>query len=166
MELIDAGSVGGVVTLSDVINSGAVRIGKTMVRLLNRGFPLRAALSIARSRSIVGDQYIVVGDGNLDVVQTESNMALLFVVESTETDDSGDPEFELTVKSYPSGEGGMGGFFRNRFDETRRCYLTSGEHGPYPMTKAELQTTLSMENVPMKIDGQFTWSTEIDVGEL
>jgi hypothetical protein len=163
MELIDAGSVGGVVTLSDVINSGAVRIGKTMVRLLNRGFPLRAALSIARSRSIVGDQYIVVGDGNLDVVQTESGSALLCLVE---TRADADHEFEVTLRSYVSGEGGMGGFCKPRFEDSDRYHLASGEHGPYSMTKEELRMTLAMENVPMKVDGQFTWSSELDVNEL
>ncbi len=38
MALIDAGAVGGVVALNDVINSGAVRVGRTMIRLLNRSF--------------------------------------------------------------------------------------------------------------------------------
>ncbi|WP_128475742.1 hypothetical protein [Halorussus pelagicus] len=161
MALIDGGSVGGVVTLSDVINSCAVRVGKTMVRLLNRGFPLRAALSLARSRSIVGDQYIVVGDGNLDIVQTESKMAIVCVVET-----DGEDEFEVTLESYVSGEGGMGGFFNPRFGSAERCYLTSGEHGPFSMTRGELRTTLAMENVPMKVDGQFTWSSALDVGEL
>nr|WP_135854688.1 hypothetical protein [Halorussus salinus] len=162
MELIDAGSVGGVVTLSDVINSGAVRVGKTMVRLLNRGFPLRAALSIARGRSIVGDQYIVVGDGNVDIVQTESNMAMLCVVE-TGDDDS---VFEVSVESYVSGDGGIGGFFRPRFGDPERYHLTSGRHGPYSMTREELRTTLAMENVPMKVDGEFTWSHDLEVNEF
>ncbi|UPW00256.1 hypothetical protein M0R88_17320 [Halorussus gelatinilyticus] len=164
MELIDAGSVGGVVTLSDVINSGAVRVGKTMVRLLNRGFPLRAALAIARDRSIVGDQYIVVGDGNVDVVQTESNVAMLCVVETG--DDEATDGFDVTLKSYPSGQGGMGGFFASQFGDSDRYHLTSGKHGPYSMTKEELRKTLALENIPMEVDGEFTWSNEFDVDRL
>ncbi|UPV74182.1 hypothetical protein M0R89_16785 [Halorussus limi] len=168
MELIDAGSVGGVVTLSDVINSGAVRVGKTMVRLLNRGFPLRAALSIAQSRSIVGNQYIVVGDGNLDVVQTESGSAFLCVVETGDGDGEkrSDDEFEVTLRSYVSGDGGIGGFFRPRFGESDDYRLTSGDHGPFTMTREELGTTLAMENLPMKVDGEFTWSNAFDADEI
>jgi hypothetical protein len=162
MALIDAGSVGGVVTLSNVINSGAVRVGKTMVRLLNRGFPLRAALSIARSRSLVGNQYIVVGDGNLDVVQTKSGVAVLCAVETGDERDA----FELTLESYVSGEGGMGGFFRPRFGDAETYHLTSGEHGPFSLTRDELRMALALENVPMKIDGEFAWSESIDIDEL
>jgi hypothetical protein len=161
MKLIDAGSVGGVVTLNDVINSGAVRVGKTMVRLLNRGFPLRAALSIARGRSIVGDQYIVVGDGNVDVVQTESNVAMLCVVETGD-----DETVEVTLESYVSGEGGMGGFFKPLFGDSDRYHLTSGDHGPFTLTREELRRTLAMETVPTKVDGRFAWSDDLDVDEL
>ncbi|WP_433624367.1 hypothetical protein [Halomicrococcus sp. NG-SE-24] len=71
--LIESGAIGGVVTLNDVVNSGAVRVGKAMSRLLNRGFPLRSALNVARDRSLVGDQYLVVGDGNLGITQTDGN---------------------------------------------------------------------------------------------
>ncbi|WP_137286744.1 caspase family protein [Halorussus salinisoli] len=159
MALVDAGSVGGVVTLSDVINSGAVRVGKTMVRLLNRGFPLRAAMSIARGRSIVGNQYIVVGDGNHDVVQTESGVAVLCVIDTGD----GDDEFEVTLRSYVSGEGGMGGFFTPLFGDADRYHLTSGEHGPFSLTTDELRTTLALEDFPVEIDGKFEWSNSIDL---
>jgi hypothetical protein len=162
MALIEAGSVGGVVTLSDVVNSGAVRVGKTMTRLLNRGFPLRAALSIARSRSLVGNQYIVVGDGNLDVVQTKSGVAVLCAVETGDDEET----FELTLESYVSGEGGMGGFFRPRFGDSETYHLTSGEHGPFTLTRDELEMALALENVPMKIDGQFAWSRAVDIDAL
>ncbi|MFB6137253.1 MAG: hypothetical protein ABEJ42_02785, partial [Halobacteriaceae archaeon] len=65
MSLIEAGSIGGVVTLRDVVNSGAVEMGETTARLLNRGFSLRAALTIAADEQIVGNQYLVVGDGDI-----------------------------------------------------------------------------------------------------
>ncbi|MFB6253272.1 MAG: hypothetical protein ABEI06_01520, partial [Halobacteriaceae archaeon] len=72
MNLIESGSIAGVVTLSEVLNSGAVEVGSTFARLLNRGFPFRTALNIAKEESIVGHQYSVVGDGNLSLTQPES----------------------------------------------------------------------------------------------
>ena len=159
LALVETGAVGGVVTLSDVINSGAVRVGKTMVRLLNRGFPLHAALSIARSRSIVGDQYTVVGDGNVDIVQTESGVAVLLEVD---TDGDG---FEVSFRSYTSSEGGIGGFFIPQVGDNS-YHLTSGTHGPFSLTRGELMMTLGLENLPVKIDGQFAWSNSVDVDTL
>ena len=160
MALIDAGSVGGVVTLSDVINSGAVRVGKTMVRLLNRGFPLRAALSIARSRSIVGNQYIVVGDGNVDIAQTESGIALLCKIET------GEDEYEVTVSSYLSDGRGIGAITTPNFGVSNESYLASGDIGPFSFTETELELFLMSENAPLLVDGEFTWSGSVDISEL
>ncbi|MDX1747032.1 MAG: hypothetical protein R3324_13935, partial [Halobacteriales archaeon] len=59
MNLIRAGSIAGVVTLEDVINSGAERIGLTLARFLNAGFPLWGALNLSKSESIMGGHYLV-----------------------------------------------------------------------------------------------------------
>ncbi|WP_135805495.1 caspase family protein [Halorussus marinus] len=160
MALVEAGSVGGVVTLDDVINSGAVRVGKTMIRLLNRGFPLRAALSIAKGRSLVGDSYIVVGDGNVEVSQTKSKVALLFEIET-----NGDG-FELTPRSYPSNSIGMGSFVTPQIEDNCQSYLASGTLDTFRMSAEELQQIFFMENLPAKIDGKFSWSNDVDLEQL
>ncbi|WP_135830400.1 hypothetical protein [Halorussus halobius] len=160
MALIDAGSVGGVVTLSDVINSGAVRVGKTMARLLNRGFPLRAALSIARDRSIVGNQYIVVGDGNLDIAQTESGVGLLCQIAT------GDGQHEVTVRTFVSGSTGMGEVTSPMFGATDEWYLASGEIDTFTLSDPEMRLFLMDENVPLTVDGRFAWSENVDLEDL
>ncbi len=160
MALIDAGAVGGVVTINDVINSGAVRVGKAMVRLLNRGFPLSAALDIARDRSIIGGQYIVVGDGSVDVVQTESIVALLLEIETR------GEGFDLSLHSYLSGEGGVGGFVAPQVGSESQCYLAPGTLDTFSVSRDELRETLALENTPLLVDGVFTWSDEIELDEL
>mgnify|MGYP006283537249 CR=1 FL=1 len=154
--LIDAGSVGGVVTLNDVVNSGAVRVGKAMARLLNRGFPLRAGLNVAQKRSIVGDQYLVVGDGNADVVQAERGVPVLLEVETL-----ADDEFELTPRSYISSQGGLGGFVTPRFYEDERQFLASGKLPSHTSTRKELQLTVGVEPIPLLFDGEFAWSDDV-----
>ncbi|MFB6092741.1 MAG: hypothetical protein ABEK02_07005, partial [Haloquadratum sp.] len=67
MELIERGAIAGIVTLNDVVNSGAVDIGQSLSRLLNYGFPIRTSLEIARTDSHIGGDYIVVGDGGFCV---------------------------------------------------------------------------------------------------
>ncbi|NHN59000.1 hypothetical protein [Halorussus rarus] len=160
MALIEAGSVGGVVTLSDVINSGAVRVGKTMVRLLNRGFPLRVALSIAKTRSIVGNQYIVVGDGNVDVVQTESGVALLSEIEVD------GEQYDVTVHGYISNDKGMGMMSMPKFGDENKYSLAPGEINKFKMSEPELEFFLSDENVPLRIDGELIWSEDVNLSEI
>ena len=152
MALIDAGSVGGIVTLSDVINSGAVEMGKTIARLLNRGFPLRAALSIAKDESIVGGQYIVVGDGNVDIAQAESGSPVL--CEVTESDGG----YELAFRTYTTSQNGMGSLFTPQIRENGEFYLNSGLLDTFEMSSAELRRFLKLENLPIRWNGRFTWS--------
>ncbi|WP_423744803.1 hypothetical protein V5735_01805 (plasmid) [Haladaptatus sp. SPP-AMP-3] len=160
MALIEGGAIGGVVTLSDVINSGAVRVGKTMARLLNRGFPLWAALDIARDRSIIGGQYTVVGDGSINVVQTESIVAVVLDIESSEG------LFKVTPITYLPKEQGMGCFVSLQHAKVDASYLASGPLESVTLEKNELQQMLFLENVPVHLDGRFTWSHEIDFDEL
>ncbi|MEF8855220.1 MAG: hypothetical protein V5A24_06995, partial [Haloarculaceae archaeon] len=94
LNLIEAGAIGGIVTLNDIINDGAVRIGESVARLLNAGFPLRASLSIARKESVQGGQYIVVGDGGMTVTQAASRTP-----NSLRVSRSGG-EFDLSMKTY------------------------------------------------------------------
>ncbi|WP_327052239.1 hypothetical protein [Halomicrococcus gelatinilyticus] len=155
--LIEGGAVGGVVTLNDVVNSGAVRVGKAMARLLNRGFPLRAALNVAQDRSIVGEQYLVVGDGNLDVVQSESVIPVLVEIETIS-----EAEFELTPRSFVSSEGGLGSFVTPKVGPTEKCYLSSGTLETYTLTRDELRQHLMLEVMPLLFDGEFVWSDAVD----
>jgi hypothetical protein len=156
MALIEAGAVGGVVTLAEVINSGAVRVGGTMARLLNQGFPLRAALTIAKDESIVGSQYIVVGDGNLDVVQSESGMPLLIEIETA------DPEgYEVTVHSYPNGDKGIGSILQPAIETSGQYSLGSGTQGPFTMAADELERFLELEDAPLRYDGELVWSGDL-----
>lgn len=155
MALIERGAIGGVVTLTDVINSGAVRVGKTMVRLLNQGFPLRAALDIAKDQSIVGGQYTVVGDGNMDVVQSESRTPALFDIRRL------DDQFEVGVTLYPTGSHGMGTMATVPISNCNEQHLAIGEVGSFEATRVEVQNLLNMEELPVIIDGQLQWSTDV-----
>jgi hypothetical protein len=160
MALIDAGSIGGVVTLSDVINSGAVRIGSAMARLLNRGFPLNAALEVARDESLVGSQYTVVGDGGLAVTQAESGTPLLYEIQS-----AGDG-FEVDLHAYPTDQLGMGSVFVPIVGDSSEHYLNSGKIDTLGLSAEECRAFLDRENVPTRVDGRLQWSFDLDLDSL
>jgi len=159
LKLIECGAVGGVVTLDDVLDSGALRVGETLARLLNRGFPLRAALEIARDRSIVGGQYLVVGDGNVDIAHAESITPYGCDIETYEDG------YDLSLELYPVRGNGMGTIFQPNIGEDPPWYLNSGTIGPFEMDRAELEAFLALEICPVRIDGAFAWSDTVDLGE-
>ncbi|MFC5973315.1 hypothetical protein ACFPYI_18450 [Halomarina salina] len=81
MALIEAGAVGGVVTVDDVVNTGATAVGRMLARMLNAGFPLQSALDVASDESLIGAQYLVVGDGNTEIAQSEGGVTFVLRLE-------------------------------------------------------------------------------------
>jgi hypothetical protein len=159
MNLIDSGAIGGIVTLSDVLNSEAVTMGRTLAGLLNCGFPLRAGLEIARDESYIGDDYLVLGDGNLSIVQTQSGTANLLSLER-----NGD-SYDLTCKSYPSANAGMGTVIRPLVDDAE-YHVAGGEVQERDFSKEELKEFLSLENAPVRVDDELHWSRQIEIDDL
>jgi hypothetical protein len=153
--LIQAGAVGGVATLDEIINSGAVRVGTAMARLLNSGFPLGAALDIASERSIVGPQYLVVGDGTAEVTQCEYGTPFLLDINRE------DNEFLVDFETYPTRSHKMGTMVRPAAGDSNACFLASGSF-QQRLNRSELNELLSMGNGPVRIDGQLTWTDYVD----
>ncbi|MFC7154821.1 hypothetical protein ACFQPA_05045 [Halomarina halobia] len=155
MALIDAGAIGGVATLDPVINTGATAVGRTMARLLNSGFTLRAALDVAREESVVGGQYLVVGDGNVDIAHAESLVPVLSTVES-----AGD-RYEVTIRTYPTGSAGMGTTFTPAMKGYETCSLIPGELRTFSLTREEFEAFLSLDDSPVRLDGRLIWSSSL-----
>lgn len=160
LHLIEAGAIGGIVTLNEVLNDGAVRIGETVARLLNAGFPLRAALTIARGESILGGQYIVVGDGGMTVTQSASRTPNLLEISRT------GEEFELHVKTYATDEAGLGTIYIPHLRESEEYFLTSGETTNFHIPEDRLAEFLQLEDVPIRNNGELQWCSSIDVSDI
>ncbi len=161
LALIERGAVGGVVTLDQVLNSGAVRVGKTMARLLNRGFPLRPALQIARNRSIIGNQYLVLGDGNFDIAPSEGLGSTLARLQTT------DGGYDFALLCYPNRFAGLGSVFRPAHGgPADSLYLVSSRVSNLPMDDEEIRTYLDTQVQPVLFDGELTWSDEVELEEL
>lgn len=144
--LVDGGAIGGIVTLSDVVDVGAVRIGRDVARLLNCGFPLHAALDVARDASVVGAEYTVVGDGSLTVTQCESGVPLLHDVARR-----GDGA-ELTYRTFTPG--GVGGVHRPLLHGNDVHYLAGGESGSFELPWDELHELLRGAESPVRFEGE------------
>ncbi len=157
VKLIQSGSIAGVVTLQDVINSGAEAVGKTLARLLNRGFPLRPGLGIAKTQSIMGGHYLVIGNGNFAITQTESGIPSLSEVTQIKNSD----KYELAFQTYPTEEMGVGAITIPYAAGNDEYYLTSGMTGSFTLSEKELFDFLDKEIMPVEFDNELTWSNEI-----
>jgi hypothetical protein len=160
LSLIEAGAIGGIVTLAEIINDRAVYIGETIARLLNTGFPLRAALTIAREEHILGGQYIVVGDGGVTVSQAKSQVPNF--VKITPLDDG----FEIDIQTSVTDTMALGVVYRPHIGDNSTYFLSSGTIETFHASSEELAEFLDLENVPVKIqDGGIDWSFDICLSE-
>lgn len=152
-KLIEQGAIASVVTFGEVLDEGALRIGTTMAGLLDQGFPLGRALSIARARSIVGSQYLVLGDGDADIAQAGSLIPWV-----TEVETLGDDEYRVQVTPYLTRSGGMGAQFHPAIGEDPSVYLVPKTLPPVTMTTDEILEYFDSWTFPLILDGEFTWS--------
>ena len=153
-ELVKGGAIGGIATLSDVTDDQAAVVGRTAARLLNLGYPLQTTLAIARSRSIVGGQYLTVGDPSVMLVTADFVPAMV----SVKTTDSG---YVLSITTFQSNHAGAGGLYFPWIEGEKKGCLVGKTIGPYEMSSSELVTYLERSNVPVRYDGEFRWAFDL-----
>lgn len=157
--LVEKGSRGGVVTLAEVVDSAATKVGRALARLLNSGFSLRSALSIAKGEVLVSNEYMTIGDGGLTLCQSESGGPVKFQIQKAED------EYLISHYSYPSSAYRLGSLATFIADDTTQ-YLVSGLLGTFQVTKEELESILDSELIPVEIDDELHWSTEIILSDF
>lgn len=160
IELINTGSIAGIATVKPVLNSGAERVGKTVARLLNRGFPLIAALNIAKSESIMGNNYVVIGDGGLGLTQEIGGTPSSCKISRNED------MFSVKYKTHLTRRKNIGSITIPHVEGVQEFYLTSGYTGEFILNIDDLLRFLSTENMPVKIDSKLYWSAEITTEQL
>ncbi|QIB73869.1 hypothetical protein G3I44_05910 [Halogeometricum borinquense] len=161
MHLINAGAIAGIVTLDDVVNSSAVEVGSTLARLLNRGFPIRTSLNLASEGTTVGSDYLVIGDGGHPIAQVQAAFP-----NSVEIKKADEGVFEVVYHTYPAAEFGIGSLVHPHMSEETPYYLSSGVADTFKLSRQELKDFLSLETIPIAVDGSLHWSDEFNIDSL
>ncbi|MWV66031.1 caspase family protein [Halorubrum sp. JWXQ-INN 858] len=156
--LIDRGSRGGIVTLTDVPNSPATRLGRIIARLMNSGFNLRTALHVAQRELITGNQYIVVGDGGTTICQNRSGVAL--VIDSKRADED---RWDVIADAFPNGPYGIGTMTYLNLSSTDTNYYVPAEMRVEGVPRSEFLDFLNLETVPIFVDGDLAWTDELSL---
>ncbi|SIQ95946.1 hypothetical protein SAMN05421858_0943 [Haladaptatus litoreus] len=160
-ELIEKGSHAGVVTLSDVSNPTATKVGRTLARHLNVGFPFRVALSIARKQTLSGYEYITIGDGGMSLCQPQSGACYYGHVSRTDEE-----KYLLELRLYVNQQFSIGMYNDVLLDVTENVYLGSGTLDTFELTAEELDGFFELESMPFEYDGDLYWSDDITAADL
>ncbi|MDL0131017.1 hypothetical protein PNP59_08730 [Halobacterium salinarum] len=157
--LVDRGSQGGIVTVSDIDNDAAVRVGHAIARLLNNGFSLLAGLSVARNVTAFGNQYVTVGDGSAQVVQSRSGVSLLAELAAT------DAGYEVSLVGYPTTNTPLGSLVTPYIPGNDTSYLNAGHIGTFNVAAEDLRSFFDHGVFPVLYDGTLTWSDKLTIEE-
>ncbi|MBO4247176.1 hypothetical protein IL252_05000 [Halomicrobium sp. IBSBa] len=153
--LIDGGAIGGIVTLTDVLNKTATEIGRTVARLLNQGFSLLSMLGLLKKRNRLAQRYMVVGDGNETLVESESGAPYSVDIERL---CSG--KFDVSVDVYPTKHYALGSIFRPYITSSTTHYLNSGRIDSFEVNESDLGEFLEMQLFPVVSGDSLYWSSE------
>lgn len=153
--LVRNGAIGGIATLSDVTDSEAATVGRTIARLFNDGYPLRVALEIARSRSVVGGQYLAVGDDSVALVPSQAYAPSFSRIEDTLA------EFELSLRYFSTSRNRLGAGVVPKLGEDTQMFLLGRCLGPFDLATEELLSFLREANAPVEFEGEFYWSRDL-----
>lgn len=156
--LLDAGADGGIATLYDIPNSSATKLGRTLSRLLNRGFTIRSALEIAREVSFLANRWVSLGDGRVSLTQSESGVTML----STVTPCSDGFQFEL--ESFETSSHRIGTIIDVNTDWAKPCVLPGKIR--CKLSDEQLEEYFALEVTPVKCGNELYWTDEVSPGEL
>lgn len=159
--LVDKGAIAGVVTLEDVINSMATKIGRSIARLLNYGYPIGSATNVIQETMFSGSHYIVVGDSNAAMTQPSEGLPNLTRVSLAEDD-----RFNMTIEAFASWYYDIGSMYRPYIDACDRNYLVPGELDTWTLTDADLDQYLQETTFPLVGENNLYWSDEVSAEEL
>ncbi len=154
--MVSGGCIGGVVTASPVLNEPAIEIGGTFARLLSDGFSLRSATKISTEQRIVGNQYMVIGDGDLQITEEENTTPNVCLLQN-----EGENEYSLEFKTYPTGNKGIGCIFMPHVPGLEKRYLSSGVISDITVSEENLIEFLKRADFPIKYNESLIWSSDL-----
>lgn len=155
--LVDNGAISGLCTLTNVGNKPATRIGRAVARLLNGGFSLSGILDIIGEDSLTGQQYMIVGDPSMAVVQRHDGTSVLAEITSTADQN----EFLVDIYGYPSIRSPIGMLYVPAVGDGETYFLNSGHMTTVTASRTAVEEYLYHDRFPVRIDGSFTWSDEV-----
>ncbi|MFB6306213.1 MAG: hypothetical protein ABEH43_04370, partial [Flavobacteriales bacterium] len=152
-ELIKKGSVAGVVTIHDVVDSQAASVGKMFGRLLINGFSVQQALEMARNQIMLNKKYLVIGDGTHSIFFPNQVHPLKFEIEEIS-------EERYIVQSDIDNPKSPGSSYKPDFKNKLTSHI-GGKVSYFELDRKELLSQLRNYEFPVKFKDTYYWSNEL-----
>lgn len=151
LDLVRRGSVGGAVTLGDVLDDQAGKVGLAFARLLSEGFSVYRSLRLARAEAIMNHQYTVVGDGTFAPVRAVDAIPT-FLTASRGADRGYRVRWEVQADRH------HGDVFQAVTDPRP---LLAGNDTAREVTEDEFLAVLRFDEFPVVFENELYWSSDL-----
>ncbi|MFC7137176.1 caspase family protein [Halobaculum litoreum] len=158
MALVEAGALGGVVSLTDLPNSLATRVGRDLARLFDAGFPLYAALDVVGTGPFAGNAYSIVGDPLVQLCQCTTAVAYVLNVEDIDLDSD---SVDLVPQWYPTLRHGLGGMSRPIIRGVDMRWIGTGRGDTIETNTSALVDCSKMGRFPIRVGRELIWNIDI-----
>jgi len=150
--LLTAGAAGGIVTVDDVADENAGRVGYQTAMLLDAGFPLYAVLDALGHAGADPGRYTLLGDPAFALRRNSSGAVVLYSFAAGAAG-SGDGSVPLTTLNYPVGENGPGAQWTSNHTSSE-SYLANAAARAETLTRDELARYLDIHPDPALLGGE------------
>ncbi|GAA0218217.1 hypothetical protein [Halobaculum roseum] len=158
MGLVEAGALGGVVSLTDLPNSLATRVGRDLARLFDAGFPLYAALDVVGTGPFAESAYSIAGDPLVQLCQCSTGVGFLLEITDIEMEQR---EVEVTPSWYPTKRHGLGGMAKPIMMSVEKQWIATGVTAAIDTSIDRLFECLNSGRFPVRFDGDLLWNWDI-----
>lgn len=157
-KLVEKGATAAVVTMNQVLNKQATKVGQIFVQLILSGFCVAHAMKIAYRRIIMGKNYLVIGDGTHSLIQNSPSSTVLLSVERENND-------YFLVTSNGISPQNPGSTYQCGSTENRLTYL-SGSDPEFLLHRHELRSMLSKDKPPVLFQDDVYYPDEFNSNVL
>jgi hypothetical protein len=162
--LLTAGSIGGVVTVDDVMDEAAETAGETFATLLGAGFPLYAILDVLGRTGTRMDRYTILGDGTFAARQSQTGAVLLHSLDTAEIAGA-TGAWPITIRHYPYGLEGIGSIVSySHTDTPADVYSASVRETTLP--EAARGALFDESNILLLVDGEVHFTDDLSVEQF
>ena len=162
--LLTAGSVGGIVTVDDVADDVAGRVGHDISLLLDNGFPLYAGLDVLGRIGVRHDRYAILGSGTLALHRNVNGVPFLYEFDTDEFDADTDP-IPATNRYYPFGKYGIGAFVNLTYADADSV-IASGRVRREQVPRSGLESSLDATVAPLVLDGELRYTPNLTMADF
>ncbi|WP_135827410.1 hypothetical protein [Halorussus halobius] len=158
-KLVEKGSQVGVVTLAKIGNEPATDVGTELARLLNHGFPMQSALSVVTDVNAPDRQYLIVGDGSQELVDSKCGSPTVIEPERK----SG--EISAGIRPYPTIKTPLGTLSTTKIGG-EEIYSLSSTPIETMVDSESLEEFFGYETSPVRHNASIRWTDNMDVDEI